>query len=194
MATKKKIEFPLDDLNANWPHEHVRGPFAGWVQTQRPTQTFDIPALPRGGTVETTVCVDFERDETRGASFAEARPQAPATPSIEIILRMLRNSERTTIAERIEYLRGICRNDDEPDLNAQSLWSLAAFFLSIDKNRSVPSISVSPHGVFVSEWIATDEATAMEFVGENEIRLVRIFGNQAEIKNLTFREAESFLR
>ena len=34
----------------------------------------------------------------------------------------------------------------------------------------------------------------MEFVGENEIRLVRICGNQAETKNLAFHDAESVLR
>jgi hypothetical protein len=191
MATKKQIEFLSDDLNANWPREYVRGPFAGW--SQRPTQTFEISPI-QSGSVDTTVCVDFEHDESRRSSVAEVRPQAPATPSIEIILRMLRNSERTTIAERIEYLHGICSNDDEPDLNSQSLWSLAAFCLSINKNRSVPSISVSPHGVLVSDWITPGEAIAMEFVGENEIRLVRICGNQAETKNLAFHDAESVLR
>lgn len=157
--------------------------------------------------VKRSSCVEFYgppsvESSSAGFTFANSQPSGSistwesgsTTPSIENTLSILRQSDgRSEIADCVAHLLDICEHDDESAVEVESLWSLASFFLAIPIPQDVPTMSVSPDGFFVAEWIGSDEAMAMEFVGQDEILLVLVIVNQAESRKVTFEEAEPYL-
>lgn len=166
------------------PRDTIPGLSHSWTQVQRCSYGRFSPDVVERKQEE---CFDFQPNSMR-----VLREQFPP-PSIEIALRMLRNTDRIAVADRVEHLNELCQEDGFTILNERSLASLTHFCLSISKDSEIPNLSVSPNGSFVADRIRSGEAMAMEFVGSNLIRLATILGDQAETRLVTFQEAEAFL-
>ena len=80
------------------------------------------------------------------------------------ITDLLRGFGRNTIADRLDYLRGLHHDDpDEPLLQLESLRTLASLVLS-ERQLPDPEIGLSPRGLAVGQWrMPPDGILAMEF-------------------------------
>ena len=75
-----------------------------------------------------------------------------------------------------------------------SLESIAQFFLSVPKRKSLSDISVSPDGTFIAEWMGSDGKilVAMEFLGDR-VLLIRKVDGRAKASQVDQLEAQSYL-
>ena len=80
------------------------------------------------------------------------------------------------IADRLDYLRDITKDDDpeEPAMLLASLRELALFFVSDCPPWGVPDIGICPDGSLQAEWIMNRGAVAMEFLPDGLIRFAAI--------------------
>ena len=95
------------------------------------------------------------------------------------IVKILEGKGLGKIANRLLELYEICMHDpDEPDIEVESLSTLAGFFADHDATLPAPRISVSPDGLLVAEWktrlpnASESGAVAIEFLRHDWVRFV----------------------
>lgn len=80
------------------------------------------------------------------------------------------------IAPRLRQLSEMCSRDpDEPDIDEGSLATIRDFFNIYGTRISIPQVSVSPKGHFVTEWNTGSrerEMVAIEFLPDGLLRYV----------------------
>ena len=88
---------------------------------------------------------------------------------------LLRGFGRNTIADRLDYLRGLHLDDpEEPRLEFESLRTLAGLVLS-EGQLSDPEIGLTPRGLAFGQWrMPPDGILAMEFHAHDWIRFAGI--------------------
>lgn len=96
------------------------------------------------------------------------------TTSVEIIA-LLRESGRSSVADRLVYLERLHHDDpDEPLTEVESLRSLASFVLS-EGNMPDPELGLTPGGLVIGQWrILPDGILIMEFLPNDWIRFAGI--------------------
>ena len=122
-----------------------------------------------------------ERTDHEPSSLAEKlswRRFLNAATAPRQITDLLRGFGRNTIADRIDYLRGLHHDDpDEPQLEFESLRTLANLVLS-EGQLPDPEIGLTPRGLTVGQWrMPPDGILAMEFHAHDWIRFAGIGSN-----------------
>lgn len=114
----------------------------------------------------------------------ESHERVDAAETIKIVERMGYGK----IANRLLELHEICLGDpDEPDIDVESLSTVASFFIEHGATLPAPRISVSPDGLLVAEWKTRipnrteSGAVAIEFLRHDWVRFVA-FGAASRIK------------
>ena len=100
------------------------------------------------------------------------------TTTCQEITGLLREFGRISVADRLDYLRGLHDDDpDEPLLELESLRTLASFLLSEGQMRD-PEIGLAPSGLVVGQWrLPPGGILAMEFHAHDWIRFAGIGSN-----------------
>ncbi|MDE0223058.1 MAG: hypothetical protein OXJ90_27580 [Spirochaetaceae bacterium] len=129
-----------------------------------------------------------------GTAVVEPHERTDAAEMIKTVER--RGLDK--IADRLLDLREICNHDpDEPDIEVESLSTLANFFVDHGVTLPTPRISVSPDGRLVAEWktkLPNDPesgAVAIEFLRHGWVRFVA-FGATSRKKGTKRTDAALF--
>ena len=95
--------------------------------------------------------------------------------AVDQVAKLLRQSERSAVADRISFLQRLSEEDPaEPGLNCDSLRSLADLLLTRSQLPQ-PGISTSPDGVLLAQWrIPPQGLMTFEFLPDGRIQFAAI--------------------
>ena len=95
--------------------------------------------------------------------------------AVDQVAKLLRQSERSAVADRISFLQRLSEEDPaEPGLNCDSLRSLADLLLTRSQLPQ-PGISTSPDGVLLAQWrIPPHGLMTFEFLPDGRIQFAAI--------------------
>ena len=104
----------------------------------------------------------------------QPRPGADAA-AIDQVVNLLRQSERSAVADRIGFLQRLSEDDPaEPELNCDSLRSLADLLLARPQLPQ-PGISTSPDGLLLAQWrVPPHGLMTFEFLAGGRIQFAAI--------------------
>ena len=104
----------------------------------------------------------------------QPRPGADAA-AVERVVNLLRQSERSAVADRIGFLQRLSEDDPaEPELNCDSLRSMADLLLARPQLPQ-PGISTSPDGLLLAQWrIPPHGLMTFEFLADGRIQFAAI--------------------
>ena len=94
---------------------------------------------------------------------------------VDQVVHLLRQSERSAVADRIGFLQRLSEEDpEEPGLNCDSLRSLTDLLLARPQLPQ-PGISTSPDGVLLAQWrIPSHGLMTFEFLPDGRIQFAAI--------------------
>ena len=104
----------------------------------------------------------------------QPRPGADAA-AIDQVVNLLRQSERSAVADRIGFLQRLSEDDPaEPGLNCDSLRSMADLLLARPQLPQ-PGISTSPDGLLLAQWrIPPHGLMTFAFLADGRIQFAAI--------------------
>ena len=104
----------------------------------------------------------------------QSSPGADAA-AVDQVIKLLRQSERSAVADRIGFLQRLSEEDpEEPRLDCDSLRSLADLMLARPQLPQ-PGISTSPDGVLLAQWrIPPHGLMTFEFLPDGRIQFAAI--------------------
>ena len=171
-TTSQDVIVPLKRVLAGPLFDKVRSGFYRYVGAASPAPT---PGRHR----DEPAPAEFRRETPIGEPWRVELDRAASAPAIVAILRA---QARQTVADRIDYLHALARDDpEEQPIALESLRSLARSLLR-HRDLPDPEVGVSPNGLAQVEWTLPDVSAnqagngllAMEFLTSPRIRFAAL--------------------
>ncbi len=171
-TTSQDVIVPLKRALAGPLFERVRSGFYRYVGTATP-----VPTLGAHSHEPTRVEIPTEK-----ATSETWRTELDNAATTTAIVAMLRSQARQTVADRIDYLHALARDDPEEQPIALESLRRMAFFLLSHRGLPDPEVGASPNGFAQVEWtlpdVSRDQARngllAMEFLPSPLVRFAAL--------------------
>ena len=171
-TTSQDVIVPLKRALAGPLFDRVRSGFYRYVGTAGPGPT-------PGSHGHELLRVEIPSDKPNSEPWHSELDNAATTTAI---VAMLRSQARQTVADRIDYLHALARDDpEEQPIAMESLRRMARFLLS-HRGLPDPEVGVSPNGYAQVEWTLPDGSAdqagngllAMEFLPSPLVRFAAL--------------------
>ena len=169
-TTSRDVIVPLKRSLAGPLFDRVRSGFYRYVGTAASGPTPGMHGSPRVGIPSETPTSEPWRTELANAATTTA------------IVAMLRSRARQTVADRIDYLHALAKDDPEEQPIALESLRRMAFFLLSHRGLPDPEVGASPNGFAQVEWTLPDVSAeqagngllAMEFLPSPLVRFAAL--------------------